>query len=942
MWEQFKVQGFRGIASNNVTPQINEAEDIQNFDLRGKFGALITRKGRSALFSSNNAIASADHRSKLGTLTYLAATSFIAESSTGVKQEITIMVTKGTVSGDGTAGSINNLQIWASHQWNGTAWVRKNWDSSTAGWYWLNHTIYTDIDSIDATYTYKISTSAIYSDTLATALIGWTVYNVDKNEYSSIIKCYDDATSLQLAIAKKTNSWGAGDKLVLMRNYIPYSYLLNMGGSVSASDISFYKPDNNLRISFAGKENVISLFVGYQKKYLGLNSLAFTTSPSISDADITAFNTKNNLFCEAILYPAADFGKAFTTEIYFDTAATSTELPLGKYNFRIVGLLGGFNQLLISESEAQVTEGGKRIRYKLSFNPGMFLNRFTSIELYAAYNDGLYYFVNSFKITDKNALNAYQCNEFGQFLTSVDTSEDYVFANCLCTQSGTEVSSIGDITTDRGAISSVTPGHNSIAKFKHVCSIGAPNTFSIVIPVDYLYQSKLYDISFEIASDSPSMALTINFGTDGQINVPVDTGGGDSNKWTTLSFKRVQPKFLTSQITITCTVNNYSTVNTFLDNLSIIQFAYNEYNNDNKRTSELNGIEISSKMGYEPTKYLALSWDKAVESQGKTHALNPYFEQDGRISNYLFFSPISGSGAIQWDVIPFTYINAFNWESFDGNDLLTIEVLPNGNILELRRNSAGIRDAVYGSLIQSFYGKGIASVKSVINDGQSVKWVSQGDIFATDGLQTVNISETTINDKLNAVSDKSVIFATREIKGNAYRLYFGTTGGTAYEYILTNMGWIGYTWSGKTLVSYYTATDGTVIILDSTGVLYKDLNSVTESESIPFLYKTINIDGAYITGLNAKSMVYLKEAHIRYNAARNISVTISVYRDGTVYTTRAVTLTSGDKVKTIPMPLGCSAKRIAISISGTDSSGNTLQIFELGFSYKIIPGKGNG
>jgi hypothetical protein len=85
-------------------------------------------------------------------------------------QEIKVWVTKATLTAEtgidnATPATRNILALFSSHQFNGTAWVAKNWDRVTTGKYWLNHTIVTTV------HTGGSSASAVDLDCMGTILL---------------------------------------------------------------------------------------------------------------------------------------------------------------------------------------------------------------------------------------------------------------------------------------------------------------------------------------------------------------------------------------------------------------------------------------------------------------------------------------------------------------------------------------------------------------------------------------------------------------------------------------------------------------------------------------------------------------------------------------------------------------------------------------------------
>lgn len=952
-WQSFLIKDFGGIASSNRNPQINQAHEMVNFDTRDRYGDIITRKAHANLYSG---IASADHRSKLSSVTYLKATSFIAETDDGTKQEVSVIISKGTVAADystsAAAASIKTVQIWTSHRWSGTAWVRKNWDKSTEGWFWLNHVIVTTAAVISG---HEVTLDVPNNAALLTELPGWVIYNVTKGEYADILKAENDGGLIKTYISYYNNAWDFGtDTLVLMRNYYPYDFLTAMGHSstgITATDVQFHTINNSLRVGFGGKANRQAVVIAYANRYLGLYSLdaAYT---GILSADLDTFNHRNDLFCEPISYKADDAVFSITTDLDF----TPTDgLPGGTYYMYLVGLVDGFERIILAKGKQVLNYSLSALAIIPNIQSGKLLSRIRSLEFYVSYDSSItsiaeidnYYL---YKVADFIKAGSTVFNlallANGTYSYKFSTTEVYTTSNAILT--GTDANSVTGITAGVStAISAVTPGYNGSAykcRIPYVDGVDS-SVFTVTIdqPAGLFATGKKYTISFDINvtySDVNVISLTFADFKGGSINRSF-TFEGVSDLPQSVRLDNVEVNSAKTAFTFEVYLSNGEDVQVHIDNLSIKEFSA-VIHNSTKTTAEFNKIEITNRLGYEPTTDLALSWDKAIVAGGRAYLANPVFK-DGRQNNRVFFSVFSGVGASQYDIIPFNFLNSFDLELFDGNNLVSLELLPNGNFLALRKNSAQIIDSGTGASRQILYGKGCVSIDSVINSGTEVIWASQGDIILTDGLNDANITENTIRNDYREIQNTANIFATREIKDNAYRFYSTDADGEPQEYLISKRGWLKFTRFFKSdpisIYGYYTAADGTIIMLTNQGVLLKDQNSAIESESIEFNWLSVPFD-LTLMGSASQGNMYVKAIAVKCTAARNMNLIAKIYVNGTLYDTQTIALvsTSGDHTKIVRIKLGCSARTIQLGLSGTDTTGNSLIISAVGIQYKVIRG----
>lgn len=198
--------------------------------------------------------------------------------------------------------------------------------------------------------------------------------------------------------------------------------------------------------------------------------------------------------------------------------------------------------------------------------------------------------------------------------------------------------------------------------------------------------------------------------------------------------------------------------------------------------TETQAMRMSTALGYTPTLQYASSWDQAIINGGSTYLLNPYIDKTWK--NFIFNSPVSGTGAMQYDVI--SAENYQNLDRRDGVDIVGIEVNANLDFTILRNNGYQQYDPVNQISSQMFNGIGCTSRLGIINSNGAIFFPSQFDFYAVQGNQNQNLTESTIKDEYRALT-KTNILGGRENYGNAIRFYAPTEQRT---YIFSNKGWI--------------------------------------------------------------------------------------------------------------------------------------------------------
>jgi hypothetical protein len=236
----------------------------------------------------------------------------------------------------------------------------------------------------------RVSDSQFQLDTLGPDLVNnklnnWTIVNITKSPYeiAQVLDTYDvgvPAGQVGIHISNENNTWAVEDEVVLMKNYIPYNSLIAMA-SCTAGDISFHKVLSDLRIGFGGQINRLGLSVGYRKKYWKIASTEMG-SPTLSEV-----RTIDNLILDVYNGLEQDTGIDIETTTPGDLVAAT------RYQFKLIGILDGFNKILLAENSIEWATG----TYSLVLDPkirwGTQNKRLTGFELYGAAGENAPFFL---------------------------------------------------------------------------------------------------------------------------------------------------------------------------------------------------------------------------------------------------------------------------------------------------------------------------------------------------------------------------------------------------------------------------------------------------------------------------------------------------------------------------------------------------------------------
>lgn len=951
-WREFEIKDFEGIQDGR-TPSPNSFKELINFDLRGTQGDLVSREGFSLKYSAPSF--SSFPMNKISNVTYLGFENIYVNSS-DVEQEITILVAKGTISAQvvgGTVSSLNSILIFASHKWNGSAWVQ--------GWDWLNEIVITKLTAQNATYPYQIKTDIVSASSITSNYFNtWTAKLINGSKYK-IVDTFNYGTDyVGLKISSSDSLEGVieltDQPCYLMKNYIDTT-ILSGNYSATSKDISFHKILDGVRIGFGGYENRFAFSVKYQKNYLQLKEYLFG-----SDTDYTSnVSRRTTATIDGLIVttyvPPRDNS---TYKIILAKNSVGAFLADKKYYVRMTGVLDGFNEVLLSENSIiTASAGGIKVLPYLKF--GAEHKRLTSIRLWISesskgdFPDSPFYLLNEVILRD---------SDFGDYtgLWTVDTdgylkrlvgTEKWNNNEITCASKGsadgvvsTTWNKDGNILTDQTAPKNLVlsvDGANDALKFTLSASADGYATISLTGIISSTYQTR---ISFDAWASVEGYTLAVTRSSkDGEVGL-IDVGSVELpivDNLVTVTLE-VSPTgegstHLTFRI---LNVNGSGTLGHYFEitNLSI-KIMQDEIYKEMPVEKEL-----TSELGYSPTFNMVKSWDSAKVTQGKTFVVNPYI--DKRYVNKIFFSSYSGSGAFMYDVIPASQY--LDLEKFDGNQLVDIEVLPNMDFLAISRNSAQRVDPLTNQTRDITIGVGCVARRSIISFGDRIMYAGEFGIIETDGNNYRIITNAKIQNDYEALTDteKSNIIAGISEKDKSYLFYNGAT--TAQKwYLLTQKGWIKFEPYVPSATSLNYDKEGNIWYLDS-GTIYKtvkntygdwDSTNTPRGLKIKAVTQDFDIDlmGSQITG---KYRIYIGAIRLYYRTDANINK-LRIFLNGNETEFKSFNLSNADYEVTkseFKLPLGAICDRFNIVIDSNNlfnAYNGRTEIYSIAILWKAIP-----
>lgn len=941
-WREFEINNFIGL-QDGVQAAKNSFKTLVNFDLRGKEGALVSRPGFDLKYGLPSY--ASFPANKLSGVQYLGFANFYVNSAE-VSQEITILVAKGTIAStyidtDYTVPSLNSILLFASHSWNGSAWVE--------GWKWLNEIIVTQFSAQDVTDKFKIRLDFQDATVISSNYLNnWTVYDTESGNIFKVVDTYDYGSGY-VGIKGTLNETlvvspvVAQSAVYLMKNYIPIEYLQG-NYSASEKDIVFHKILDELRIGFGGYKNRLGLSVKYKKDFIQLKEYEFGSGDT---AYTDAINIQNAGKIDGLIldpYTAIGFNNYYKIDLNRGSGVNYDTTK--RYFVRMTGKLDGFNEVLLAENNIVFSTTGDLVvlpKIKL----GAENKKLTSIRLWLSKSsltsplpDAPFYFLDEIDLRNLSYGGEIWTVDDEGYLTRREGTEMWLILDNDDPSAGGDIVS-GDWAATNFILSDDNP--NDALKFTFDASGSGAAKLSLS---DLVAPNIKTRIRFNAwASNANTYKLVVGVYTDTGDFYDLGTYAlGTSAADDAIFLPEIEGDFSSSVLEFGVEDTNRSgTAGHFweLANLSIKKFYEEEYG-----AVEDNADELNSSLGYTPTRNLCLSWDSAKVTQGRTYLVNPYI--DKRYVNKIFFSSISGAGAFMYDVIPASQF--LDLEKFDGNELIDIEVLPNMDFLAISRNSAQRVDPITNQTRDITQGVGCISRRSIVSFGNRIIYAGEYGIIETDGNNYRTITDGQVQTHYEGLTEteKSGIIGGYAEKQNTY-LFVDNDSVKPTWFLLTQRGWITFEPYYRSATYISIDKEGNIWYLYN-GQIYKtefgifgDDNSSGVAQGLKTELTTQDFDvdllGPELTG---KFKIYINSIRLYYRTYSSVNK-LRVYLNGSATAFKSFDIADGGgspKKAEYKLPLGAICDRFNLKIdSNNDFSfmNSRTEIYSIAILWKPIP-----
>ena len=179
-WKPIDLMDVIGMASNPVNPGTKFAKRLLNVYTHERPGALTLRPGYTPKYISPS-------KDTIINSEVINFGVFFDRQADPAGQEIICEIQKARVKaladfgGPTVANTIEGLQFWIRPYWDGVQWVDN--------WQWINETIITEIIavSVPTPSFIRVFGDHQFHGINTDGLIGWTIYNITKDDYAKII-----------------------------------------------------------------------------------------------------------------------------------------------------------------------------------------------------------------------------------------------------------------------------------------------------------------------------------------------------------------------------------------------------------------------------------------------------------------------------------------------------------------------------------------------------------------------------------------------------------------------------------------------------------------------------------------------------------------------------------------------------------------------------------
>ena len=798
-----KLRGYKAHHFTSIKENINPLSDhnsvvlCTNVESHVKPGIFTLRPPYTLKY-----LALVDDLNRLDSPVPISFDNFYEKESTG-GVEVTVQVQAAQIKAPsnvtGVSYAFNSPIIWMRPFYNGSYWEDR--------WQWLNETIITNLaTAMGSTYKNQVDIQGYFGD-----LSQWSVVNVTRDTTlpMAILLSAQNSTNTTIWISAFNNNWQSGDVIVLMKNYIPIKYLAEMA-NVTQQEISFHRIPSKLRIGFGGKVNRIALGIEYVSGTIQMANYAYqAVAPRVVGHELNFANSK-----KMIVQPYTQINednKDFGLNILV-AADTVDGFPAGTYYFRMTAVLDGTNEILVCETSIQSIVNQQFFPIPW-IRPGSISRRLTSLKIYFGQNN-----------TNTNSIDYYFFKEIDVRLDGNSITEKYWSLNndgrlvytqspAITTNIYTEASAANPVSSTNvlGSWAYFDPVNDPSNMVVEVIGsspyyISVRNIYAyalasmrVILPAmaipsptytplsQALISNATYKIIFTCKSAVP-MIVTFNVQSlsDSSVTSQVSTINTTTADQT-ITLYVTMPDFssVTDPIflfTVEEIGGVFPTEHFDLRNFQVIQEQTNYLNVG----TQLGSLDINQ-MGYTPTLNLVKDWACALVRKGSTFVASAFIDQ--LYSTLVFFSPISGDGNSQYDVLIAGKFLDADKDNFRGESIIAMAQLLNTLLLAITEAGGVIIDPDSGETQEVSRGFGIVTKESLRSYRGMLFWASTEDFVATDpsGYTAQAIDEDSVRQFLKSVPDNTKLSACID-KYGSYHVALGKES-SVQELLFTKRGW---------------------------------------------------------------------------------------------------------------------------------------------------------
>lgn len=668
--------------------------------------------------------------------------------------EVTIYLTRATVTSQFTNLTLNTLQVYARPYFTGSYW-RDEWKN-------LTELKITKIQAFPVISGLKyISVYGNYGNLAQFRLIN---YSKARTMPVAIIKSYDNGSYTNILVndQQELDRWAVNDDIVIMCDYIPIK-TLQANAEAIMDEVEFVRATNKIIIGFGGEKYRRALVIEHINQYLYVD----LTQYKLNQTEDLSFRQTNRIVIEQCVI---DYTLSSLSHVF-----GSGNLTAGEYSAILV-----LNQLgyeLQKNYDYKLTVSSSQ---SVLFQPyivlGLLSRRTKFLELYFNHDQLNHYLAYKFEVSgddDKTKLwkttltkNIY----LEQSLTP--TSNEYFIEDCATSQANTNsagswLANVYDFSTFNGDAPTVgndageyyVEDYCDFTELNYLTGEGM-HVGSLSYPVGNLKSNLqgIFTITIKFMIIRTG-ATTVN----AEFRAWGDSGGnsflqglsGNQGVWITKTFDydfgTVQTWKALSVTVLEQVSGEVSNYRLRIAELKIIK-KQNIYLDGNSAYLE----ELSTRLGYVGD--LVKDFGVSHVRNGFVYVTQAYINEKYRTT--VFKNAINSDGANMQTIIPAE--NSYPIDSNFGQNIIGINSTVSSNLVVLTESTVNILDPDSGATVERLVGFGLKSKFSLVSIRGSLYYASDNDLIRlspTTGYQPQQISAVALRKQYNEISLKNKIRA---------------------------------------------------------------------------------------------------------------------------------------------------------------------------------------